>query len=279
MYEIIFSYNFLANFLISFFFLITSILFSIKISLNNNIRKLFDFKEYQSIIIFFLIFGIYTFVFSLTILVNHKLISNIFFVIFFSKLFFVINIFKMNKILIRDKFDFKKKIIILIFICLYLISILPLSDADSISIYQYLPTKIFIDGLNKIDLNQNIEFTLLSNAEIILMISPILKSDNFGSQLNMIVLIYFIIIIFKKNKNFSFIMLSSPLIIYFISTQKLQLFFGILFLLTFIIIHNNFIKKKGELFIFIFLLTFYSSAKISYIMFAAPLYIFFVIKI
>ena len=70
-----------------------------------------------------------------------------------------------------------------------MISILPLSDADSISLYQYLPTVIYNQGLKEIDFYQNLEFTLLSNTEILLLISPILKTDNFGSVLNLITLV------------------------------------------------------------------------------------------
>ena len=278
MYEEVFTYNFIGNFFFSLFFLIISILFSVKVSKNNNIKKLFNFEEYQPIVIFFLIFFLYVFLFNLTILFNYKLISYIFFLIFSLKFLLVVCIVNNNKTFFKNSLNINKKIIIIVFISLYLISILPLSDADSISIYQYLPTNIFINGLTDIDLHKNIEFTLLSNAEILLLISPILKSDNFGSQLNLFVLFFFIILNFKKHQNFSLILLSSPLIIYFISTQKLQLFFGILFLLTFIIIQNNFLKKKCELFILIFLLVFYSSAKVSYILFAVPLFVYFLYK-
>jgi len=278
MYEEVFTYNFIGNFFFSLFFLIISILFSVKVSKNNNIKKLFNFEEYQPIVIFFLIFFLYVFLFNLTILFNYKLISYIFFLIFSLKFLLVVCIVNNNKTFFKNSLNINKKIIIIVFISLYLISILPLSDADSISIYQYLPTNIFINGLTDIDLHKNIEFTLLSNAEILLLISPILKSDNFGSQLNLFVLFFFIILNFKKHQNFSLILLSSPLIIYFISTQKLQLFFGILFLLSFIIIQNNFLKKKCELFILIFLLVFYSSAKVSYILFAVPLFVYFLYK-
>ena len=121
----------------------------------------------------------------------------------------------------------------------------------------FLTFLTFIDR-SFIDLNQNLEFTLLSNTEILLIISPILKSDNFGSQLNLITLLFFIILNFRNHKNFSLILLSCPLIIYFISTQKLQLFFAILFLLLFILINKNLIKKKSELFILILLLTLFT---------------------
>ena len=163
----------------------------------------------------------------------------------------------------------------IIFFILFLISILPLSDADSISIYQYLPTVIFNEGLKDINLQQNIEFTLLSNTEIILLISSILKSDNFGSQLNLFTLFFFVILSLKNHKNFFLIVLSSPLIIYLISTQKLQLFFGILFLLLFIIVNKNLFFQKKNYLIFLLLLFFYSSGKLSYILLTIPLFIYF----
>ena len=61
-----------------------------------------------------------------------------------------------------------------------------MSDADSMSIYQYLPITIFNEGLGKIDLMQNLEFTLLSNTEIMLLFSSIFKSESLGAQLNLI---------------------------------------------------------------------------------------------
>ena len=264
MYENIFTYNFIPNFLISLFFLIINIIFSLKFSRSNTVSKLFFFDEFQPIVIFFLTFCVYIFFLNICILVNYELISEIFFLIFSAQILFVILNFKNDKFLISFKYSLSKKIILLIIFSLFLISILPLSDADSISVYQYLPSIIFNQGLNEINLYQNLEFTLLSNAETLLLISPILKSDNFGSVLNLITLLFFILITFKNHKNFSFIILSTPLIIYFISAQKLQLFFGLLFLLSFIIINKKLLNKKWELFILILLLTFYSSGKISY---------------
>ena len=278
MYENIFTYNFIPNFLISLFFLIINIIFSLKFSRNNSVSKLFFFDEFQPIVIFFLTFCVYIFFLNICILVNYELISEIFFLIFSAQILFVILNFKNDKFLISFKYSLSKKIILLIIFSLFLISILPLSDADSISVYQYLPSIIFNQGLNEINLYQNLEFTLLSNAETLLLISPILKSDNFGSVLNLITLLFFILITFKNHKNFSFIILSTPLIIYFISAQKLQLFFGLLFLLSFIIINKKLLNKKWELFILILLLTFYSSGKISYILFTIPLFLYFFYK-
>ena len=275
MYENIFTYNFLTSFFFSSIFLLINIFFSIKISQNKKIKQLFFFNEFQSIIIFFLLFFFFVLIFNLTIIFNYQFLTEIFFLIVIAQIIFILKNLKVLKFRLNYNFKLDEKIILFFLFILFLISILPLSDADSISIYQYLPTTIFLKGLNSIDLNQNLEFTLLSNTEILLIISPILKSDNFGSQLNLITLLFFIILNFRNHKNFSLILLSCPLIIYFISTQKLQLFFAILFLLLFILINKNLIKKKSELFILTLLLTFYSSGKISYILFTIPLFLYF----
>ena len=70
------------------------------------------------------------------------------------------------------------------------------------------------------------------------------------------------------------ILLSCPLIIYFVSVQKLSLFFGILYLLIFIQINEKKIQNKLDLFLVIFLLAFYSSGNASYILFTVPLIIY-----
>ena len=275
MYENTFNLGFLTNFLFSFIFIFISILFSIKISKNIVIKKIFFFEEFQPLIIFFLIFSSYILIFNLIILVNYSLISELFFLIFFFKIIFILKDLNEIKTIFKFNINLNEKIIFVIFFILFLISILPLSDADSISIYQYLPTVIFNEGLKDINLQQNIEFTLLSNTEIILLISSILKSDNFGSQLNLFTLFFFVILSLKNHKNFFLIVLSSPLIIYLISTQKLQLFFGILFLLLFIIVNKNLFFQKKNYLIFLLLLFFYSSGKLSYILLTIPLFIYF----
>jgi hypothetical protein len=278
MYENTFPYNFILSFFFGFFFIISNVLFSICVAKNETIRKKFFFKEFQPIIIFFLIFCLYTFVLNITVIYNYKNLSFVIFSIFILQTLFIFKNFVSLKSLIYLNFKIDEKLILLVFFSLFLISILPMSDADSMSIYQYLPITIFNEGLGKIDLMQNLEFTLLSNTEIMLLFSSIFKSESLGAQLNLITLLFFILIKFKDHKNFSLIILSSPLIIYFISTQKLQLFFGLIFLLLFILVNRNLIKKKIELFVFILLLVFYSSGKFSYILITIPLYFYFFYK-
>ena len=278
MYENIFSHNFILNFFFGFFFLISNVLFTLCVTKNDNIKRFFFFKEYQSIVIYFLIFCIYSVILNISVITGYKNLSTIIYFIFFLQIFYTITNFGHLKSLLHLKFRKDEKFVILVFFSLFLISILPLSDADSMSIYQYIPATIYNEGLDKVDLIQNLEFTLLSNTEILLLLSSIFKSENLGSQLNLITILFFILVKFKNHKDFSLIILSSPLIIYFISAQKLQLFFGMIFLLLFILVNKNLIKKKIELFIFIILLVFYSSGKFSYILFTIPLYIYFFYK-
>ena len=278
MYENIFSQNFTLNFLYGFIFLISNIFLSILVGQNKFIKKKFFFKEFQSVVIFFLIFCFYACVLNIIVIFNYKNLSIIIFTIFFLKILYLIKNFRNFKFLLNLDLIKKEKLIFLIFLSFFLISILPLSDADSISIYQYIPATIYVEGLKEVDLIKNLEFTLLSNTEIILLFSTIFKSDNFGAQLNLLALFFFITIKFKDHKNFLLILLSSPLIIYFISTQKLQLFFGLIFLVLFILINSETFKKKGEIFILILLLVFYSSGKLNYILFTIPLYIYFFYK-
>ena len=98
-----------------------------------------------------------------------------------------------------------------------------MSDADSIAVHLRAATSIFENGLSKINLSKNFEFLSISNAEILLIFSPILKSDNFGAQLNFFTILIFYIIT-RRNINFYYFLISCPLFIFLISTQKLQLF-------------------------------------------------------
>ena len=203
-----------------------------------------------------------------------------FFITFlFLTLLYILNlkIYKNNQ-KFKNFLDLKdKKLLYLFFLVFFLVSLLPISDADSIAIHQLLANFIYLNGLDKINLLKDVEFLSLSNSEILLIISPILKIENFGALLNFLSFFLFSLIIYKKKRNFIYFLISCPLMIFLVSTQKLQLFFGILYLVLFILINEKLIKKKLEIFIFILLLAFYASAKINYILFALPLYIYFLL--
>lgn len=277
MYELIFTNNFFINFFNSFLFIIFNIFFSYLIHLNLRERNYILFKNYQPLIIFFLFFSIIALIFNLLILFNNYQYFNTTLILVFALQFlFIIKYFSLLKKIKIKLIEINRvdKFIILLLVSLYLISILPISDADSISLHQNLSNEIYLRGLKNLDLEKNLGFAIYSNTQNLLIISPILNSDNFGAQLNIIILIFFFIHKFRENKNFILIILSCPLIIYFISAQKLQLFFGILYLLIFIIVNEKLIKNKFGLFITIFLLIFYSSGNLSYILFTIPLYIY-----
>ena len=276
MYDEIYSLNFAYSFLLSTIFFIVNIIFCFNIYFKSSDNKKLSIGLYQPILIFFLIFCFYSIILNLSILIDFKSLTNLFFLTFLFKIFYIINNYKILLKKVNFKFVSESKTIIIFFLLFYLVAILPMSDADSIVVFQNIPATVFYEGFEKLIISKDIEFTVFSNTETLLILSAILKSDNFGAQLNLISLILLITLTYKNNKNFLLIIFSSPLIIYLISTQKLQLFFGVLYVLLFILIHKKLIQRKFELFIVILLLTFYSSGKITYILFSLPLFLYLV---
>lgn len=281
MYQEIFNQNFFFNFLSGFIFILFTYFVSLSISNHLKVKKIRFFEEFQTIIIFFSIFISYSLIFNLIILGNFfKFFDLVFFFLIFAQIiyfflylkYFHFKNFYFNKLKVLDIF------ILIFLIILFLISILPISDADSIALHQNLSNYIYNNGIENINFQKNISFTIFSNTQNLLILSPLLKSDNLGSQLNFAILLFFLIINFRNHKNFLLILLSCPLIIYFISAQKLQLFFGILYLLIFILIDRKYFKSKIELFFIILLIVFYSSGNLSYTLFAIPLYIYLFLK-
>lgn len=270
----IFFNSFFYNFLTSFAFL--TIIFASSISISNflssNILKIANPH-----LVFCLIIALYTFFIKIFLVFN---IISFFYIFFtFITMSFLTYVILNYKNCFLDCLYPKNKsfyFFCLFFVLYYFISILPLSDADSIASHLNTSYQLYFNILIK-NLMHNVENLVLSSTETLLILSFILKSDNFGSQLNFFSLIVFYIS-FYKNKNFFYILLTAPLLIFFISTQKLQLFFGLLYLLLFILVNNNKLKSKFEVFIFIFLLVFYSSGKITYIIFSGFLYLFFCFK-
>lgn len=283
MYSEYFQNNFFFNFLPSLLFLILILLCSFQFSFFLEKKKYFFFDN-SPIIVFVVLISLFTILFNYLILFNYVPEIKTFFYLFIILLliFFLINI----KILLKIKlFSFVKKknsnyfdkFKFLTLIIFFFISILPLSDADSVVTHLYFSTKILTDNNLILDLPKDIELLSYLNSEVLLIISAILKSDNFGSQLNFFTLLISFFLLKDKN-NFQLLLLSCPLIIFFISTQKLQLFFGLIYLFTAIYVFNFKIKNKIEIFLVCYLLIFYTSGKIYYSLFAIPLFLIFIIK-
>ncbi len=281
MYSEIFYHNFFINFLTALLFIIFNFYFSYSVS--NIFNKNILFKENNPLLVFFLVFLFYASTFNYLILFKlETIIKVIFFIILFLQIFFIIKIkqkIRLEFIKKINKKNLKKNLFfIVIFFGFFLISILPLTDADSIASHLNFATKLFYNSTFPNDLPKDIEFVSYGNSEILLLISTFLPSDNFGSQLNFFTLIFFLIFFFKDNKIFFYLILSCPLIIFFISTQKLQLFYGLLYLYIFILILNKKSFNKFQILSICFLIAFYASGKINYILLALPLFIFFLIK-
>lgn len=280
MYEILYTSSYFTNFYTSllFLFLIVCLSFLISSKLEkNNIKLLAEFRPF---IVFFLFFIFFSFVFNLLLLFDK---FNYFRLFFYIIIFFSILLLTLNKNYLKiffnsyqsKNFNLTEKLILSVLFVFFLIAILPISDADSLASHQYFASYVFLNGLSDLNLIRFLEFTSFANSEILLIFSPILKSDNFGAQLNLISLLILFIINIKKNNSFFLFLVSCPLIIFFISTQKLQLFYSILFLVLFIVVHKKLVESKLEIFIFLLLLSFYASGKLSYVLIAGPLFIYF----
>ena len=72
-----------------------------------------------------------------------------------------------------------------------------------------------------------------------------------------------------------------PLILFLLNTQKLQIFFAILYLVIFIYFYSSSIKKinNRSLLVISLLIIFYISGKLNYLLLSIPLIIFILIKI
>ena len=283
MYEFVYHSNYFLNFISSFFTIFVFFFFSIVVSSFFEKNKIIFFYQYRLAIIFISIIIIYTFLFNVLILFQLQSYFNKLYLFLISIKFIIIiinidqiTLFKKN--LSVPKFNLSEKYIFFVLLVFLLISILPISDADSIANHQYFATYVFLNGLDNFNIDKYYEFSSFFNSEVILIFSPILKSDNFGAILNISTIIFFFFLNRKNKNSFFLFLISCPLIIFLISTQKLQLFFAFLFLMLFIFIYNEKIKSKLEISIFIFLLFFYISGKLSYILIGGPLYIYFFFK-
>jgi len=147
MYDDIYTLNFVSSFILSSIFICLSIIFSFIFSFNLTNSKKKYLYQYQPIIIFFLIFCFYAILFNSLILTNFRLLSVLFYLILFSKIIYILTNYKIIFKILNLEFFVKKKLIFIFFLIFYLIAILPISDADSIVVFQNIPAVIFQSGL------------------------------------------------------------------------------------------------------------------------------------
>ena len=158
MYEVIYSDSFSANFITTsvFLFLIFIFCFS-KFYINN--KSILIFGEFQPIILFFVIFNIIVFTFNFIIYLNIYLyFKYVLYFLIFCLFLIWLYLGKKVELSVFDKKIFSNKkeyIILLFFIIFYFISILPISDADSIAIHQNLANYIYLNGLETVNLKKD----------------------------------------------------------------------------------------------------------------------------
>ena len=166
MYDLLFTNNFYLNFLNSFLFLTFNIFFSYLLHLSFKQKNLILINQYQPIIIFFSIFAVISFIFNILILSDaYEYFKHALFILSLFQLILVIKYFNLIKKIKFKLFKFDRIIgfITLILISLYLISILPISDADSIALHQNLSNTIYQNGIKNVDIEKifHLQFILI----------------------------------------------------------------------------------------------------------------------
>ena len=217
-------------------------------------------------------------IFNLLILLEQKILS--FYLYYICKILIFIILKKIQFNIKYTKIDFVYTFILSIFL---IISFLPVTDADSISIHLNFPLAYLYNQENIFDPIKYTELSLYLNSEIILLNSVLIKSSNLGNLLNFSTLVIFLYLSFEKIKknNFLIFFFSMPLILFLLNTQKLQIFFAILYLVIFIYFYSSSIKKinNRSLLVISLLIIFYISGKLNYLLLSIPLIIFILIKI
>lgn len=281
-----FSLNYLLNTFFVFFFIFSFFYLTINLVFFFEKKKILIKNNYNYLTIFFLLFAFLSAIFNILFFFDFLNKSIIKFILYFFYLILILSIFLNleNKKYIFDKFLIflfilnKKKYFIILFTCFFILSTLPLSDADSL-IYFNIPKQILSFGKILGDISY-IESRLISSAEIILVLSFITNLDNFSSILNCTCL-FFLCCSLAKDKKFDaiFFIISTPLILYFITSGKLQLFYTILYFVIFLFLKS--IKKFNNFNIFILcaLIIFFISGKVSNILIALPITFFLFYKI
>ena len=262
--------TFLENFL-AMYFLLSLYLLSKRIS-----YIYFKNKNQLNIILsFFLIIILTTYIIYLSILIGiyQNFISYLLILLIFLIPLFLIE--DLRKIKFIDLF--KNKLLI-IFIPIFLISMLPASDPDSLDYHLGVAKSWMLAG--NIEQNSNwLHYRLGSYGEIINIFSILF----FGSKLLAILKAFSSFVIvnyfyenYKNYKNLNIFIIgfiSSPIFIFFIASQKPQ-FFGYL-LLIFSLIYL--IKKKFNI-IIILILAYVSAIKFSFIPVVLLIYLFLLIE-
>ena len=177
-----------------------------------------------------------------------KYIIYIFFIFFLILNFFILKKLKIKNISFKKNINFDQKIILIFLFCYFIISSLPLSDADSLSYHSSFGAFILkyesLSWLKMADLIHP-DFLVSGYTEIFNFIGFVLYSENFGSYLNFVTLIFISLYFlerFKVSNEKNFILLcivSCPIFLPMIFSQKIFVLPSFVLSLIFFHIYNN----------------------------------------
>ena len=227
-------------------------------NVGRRLENIINIKNYDiKLLFYFIIFC------SFIVLINYSIFFNIFvtkYLVFsFFLIFFVLNLLSIKNLNLKKSFFKKKlslnlKLIIFFFICYFIVSTLPLSDADSLSYHSSFGANMIkyhsSNWLKNAELTHP-DFIVSGFTEIFNYIGIILFTDNFGSYFNFVslILIYlYFIKSFKNNKDTSFILLgiiSSPILLPMVYSQKIYILPSFILALVFFNIYKS--KKINSL--------------------------------
>jgi len=216
--------------------------------LNEKIKFHNDSKINISIIYFFLIFTVSQIFFLLSLVFYDLLIFRFIIITFCIIIIFITKnnyfIFFKKNILEKNNNVKKKNIILSVIIILFLVSLLPASDVDSLDYHLGLAIDIINQGKYRPDLYW-IHSRVSGLGEFVNLVGITAGSKNFGSifQFSTILILIKIYLYysqkFRSKINFYFIIISCPLIITFIFSQKIQLAPNIAIILSILLISEN----------------------------------------
>jgi len=267
------NYIFLNNiFQIFFFFGIFNISIFILKFINKNEKIVFDINYFWLIsFIFVLISSIFSF-YYLFFKVNHNFILLLIYTtVLYGFIFYIKNFSKIQKFIFNFKFKILEVFLLLFFISFFLLSLAPPTDIDSIDYHLGAP----LNWYNNFGYYQRydwLHYRIAGLGENLNLIGIYLKTYNIGQLFQFFGLVLAILFGSKYLNNkehktiFYFLILSCPLLIFLVSTQKFQLFPSSLIFCS--IIYSIYEKKikNTELIFIIFCLAFTVGCKFSFIL-------------
>jgi len=237
--------------------------------LKNILIEISDLK-YQQIFIggnFLLLF-----LYPITLFFESKIfLTSVSYILFIFGINFFFNFFLKKKYFFFNKINnFEIILFIIIFISLFLISASPVTNADALDYHMTVAKNIAAHGKYPLDLT-HFHARLAGSGEIIIALGLILGAEQFGSIFQFVGFLSLIGILQKRKNSFFYILLliTSPVVLFLVSTPKPQLFnICSIALIFYIFINdakkNNFLLNKIKVFLGLLILMIATQVKFSF---------------